>query len=299
MASALADQIANPGAAAVQDQGSLAIIAGGGSIPAAVAEAALRQGRAIHVIAIRGAADAQISGFPHSWIGMGQVGKLLRLLRRHDCRDVVIVGSVRRPDLTKIRIDFGFLRHLPAILRLTAGGDDKVLSGVVKFFESKGYRVRGAHEIAPSLLAPCGPLGGLKPRRQDEADIELGLRVVKAFGAHDVGQAAVVSRGYVLAVEAAEGTDAMLRRCRGLQPPGAKLPCGVLVKCPKPGQELRTDMPAIGPRTVELAAEAGLAGIAVAAGKVLLAGYAGLLKEAEARGLFVAGVDGGQESAGE
>ncbi len=272
-------------------QPPLGVIAGGGSLPLAVAEAAAKSGRALHVLAFQGNSDAGLKAFPHTMMRWGEIGKIFRTLHRHGCRDVVLVGSLKRPQLFEIRPDQGFFYNLPAILKLMQGGDDSVLSRVVRLFESKGYHVVGAHDIAPDLVAPLGALGRLQPSAKDLADISLGLKVVRALGALDVGQAAAVSRGYVLAVEAAEGTDEMLRRCARLHQWGLKSASGVLVKCPKPGQELRVDMPAIGPNTVELAAAAGLRGIAVAAGRVLIANPQLMLETAESLRLFVVGVD--------
>lgn len=269
----------------------LGVIAGGGALPLAVAEAAVKSGRPLHVLAFRGNSDAGLKAFPHTMMRWGEIGKIFQTLDRTGCRDVVLVGSLKRPRLIDIRPDRGFFYNLPAIFKLMQGGDDSVLSRVVRLFESKGYRVVGAHDIAPHLVAPLGPLGQLRPSPKDLADIALGLKVVQALGALDVGQAAAVSRGYVLAVEAAEGTDEMLRRCARLHQWGLKSASGVLVKCPKPGQELRVDMPAIGPNTVELAAAAGLRGIAVAAGRVLVANPQLMLETAESLGLFVVGVD--------
>jgi hypothetical protein len=163
---------------------------------------------------------------------------------------------------------------------------------VVRFLEGKGYRVYGAGEVAPELLAGEGPLGAKAPSQEDRADIDTGFRVVSALGRLDVGQAAVVVKGHVLAVEAAEGTDAMIARCAELRKGAAgrrRGLAGVLVKAPKPGQEERVDLPTIGPDTVESAARAGLAGIAVAAGRVLIADRAATLAVANAHGLFLFG----------
>ncbi len=265
----------------------LGIVAGGGALPLAVAQAAVAQGRPIHVLAFRGLADPALLRHPHTIIRWGEIGKIFDTLKRCGCRDVVLVGSLKRPRLRAIRPDLGLIAHLPAILQLMRGGDDSVLSRVIRLFEQKGFRVVGAHEIAPHLVAPSGVLTRNEPTPSDFDDIRLGLKVVAALGALDVGQAAAVARGYVLAVEAAEGTDEMLRRCRSLHQWGLKSASGVLVKCPKPGQELRIDMPAIGPNTVALAADAGLRGIAVAAGQVLLAEPQKLVEAADARGLFI------------
>jgi DUF1009 family protein len=181
------------------------------------------------------------------------------------------------------------------LLGWTVGGDNSILSGIVGFIESKGLKIVGAHEIAPDLVAGTGVLGKHKPNKQDKADIETGLKVIAALGALDVGQAAVVSRGYVIAVEAAEGTDRMLARCKDLKQWGKRWPggrSGVLVKCAKPGQERRIDLPTVGSETVRLAAEANLAGIAVASGDVLIADRADFIADANKAGLFVVGVDG-------
>lgn len=275
----------------IESKSCLGIVAGGGALPIAVAEAAIAQGREVFIVAFEGAADLAITRFPHSWVRWGQVGKLLRDLKAQGCHELVIVGGVRRPNLWRVRPDWGLMRNLPLIVSLTSGGDDKVLTRVVKFFEGHGFCVRGAHEIAPHLLAPKGAFGVGKPGAGDWEDIALGFKVTKALGTLDVGQGAVVARGYVLAVEAAEGTDAMLRRCRDLRQWGLKGASGVLVKRPKPGQEMRIDVPAIGPRTVQLASEAGLAGIAVACSRVLLADADEMIAEAERRGLFITGVD--------
>ena len=271
----------------------LGIVACGGSMPLAVAEAARVQGRRVHMVGIAGFADERIAAFPHDWVRIGQLGGLIGALRRAGCKEIVIIGSLRRPNIWKSGLDLGFFRHLPTILGLIrSGGDDSLLTRIVRFFESQGFRVRGAHEIAPSLVAPAGPLGSLAPDQQALADIPRGFALLEALAPFDVGQSVVVARGHVLAVEAAEGTDAMLRRCAELKPWGGRRRSGVLVKAPKRGQEMRIDMPVIGPRTVELVAEAGLAGIAVASGQVMIAEQAEMIDLADRHGLFVLGASG-------
>ena len=221
----------------------------------------------------------------------GHVGRMVTTLRRHG-GTMVIAGSVRRPNLWKMRPDLGFLLSLPQILEMMAGGgDDSVLSRVVRFFEAKGIEVRGAHEVAPDLLASAGPAGALALDAGAQADAELGFAVRTALGPLDAGQAVVVAGGKVLAIEGAEGTDAMLARAGSLRDArtGAAR-SGVLTKGPKPGQELRVDMPAIGPRTVEGVAAAGLAGVAVEAGAVLLLDREQAVQAADSSGVAVVGL---------
>ncbi len=270
--------------------GRIGIIAGWGSLPATVAEEAQSAGHNPFIVGLAGNAEASIERFPHAYVHIGQAGRMLRVLRREGCTRLVFIGGLRRPNLFRIRIDAGLIRHLPRLLRLLNSGDDTMLRGIARFFEDLGFEVLAAQEVAPRLLAPEGPFSRLLPRAQDLEDIKLGFKVTHGLGLLDIGQAAVVARGYVLAVEAAEGTDAMLSRCPGLNRWGLGARNGVLVKRPKPGQDRRLDLPGIGPRTVELAAEAGLAGIAVEAGAVLLAGVDELVEKANKSGLFLYGV---------
>ena len=193
----------------------------------------------------------------------GQIGRMVTTLQAENSGQLVIAGGVRRPDLWKIRPDVGFFTSLPRIVGLMAGGDDSVLTRVVRLLEQKGLAVRGAHEVAPDLLASAGAIGSLALSEQDRSDAGLGFAVRAALGPLDAGQAVAVSRGKVLAVEGAEGTDAMLERVAALPGRQAGVRDGVLAKGPKLRQELRTMMPAIGPRTVAAAVAAGLAGIAV------------------------------------
>jgi lipid-A-disaccharide synthase len=255
-----------------------------------IADGVVERGGSVHIVAIEGEADPGIARFPHTWVSWGQVGRMVTTLRNTGA--MVIAGGVRRPDLWKLRPDWGFFVSLPQILEMMAGGgDDSVLSRVVRFFEAKGIEVRGAHEVVPDLLAGAGPAGALSLDPHARADAELGFAVRAALGVLDAGQAVVTDGGRVLAIEGAEGTDAMLRRVADLR--GARqstAPGGVLTKGPKPGQELRVDMPAIGPRTVEAVAGAGLAGVAIEAGAVLLLDRDDAIAAADANRIAIEGV---------
>ncbi len=275
----------------VKIEGPLGIIAGRGPLPCIVAASAAARGLPLHIVAIRGEAREEIERFPHTWVKWGEIGKMFGALDKNGCDDLVIIGGVNRPDFSNVRLDLGAIKTLPFILSLGKGGDDHVLSRVVRFFETKGYRVHGAGDVAPELLAGQGVLGSKVPSTEEQTDIALAFSVVSALGRLDVGQSAVVVRGHVLAVEAAEGTDAMLVRCAELRELGKvrRGRAGVMVKAPKPGQEERVDLPTIGPDTVLKAATAGLAGIAVAAGQVLMAEPAATIEAANEHGLFLVG----------
>jgi UDP-2,3-diacylglucosamine hydrolase len=271
----------------------LGLICGAGTVPFAVAEAVTRRGRPVVLFPLRGWADAAaVKAYPHHWVALGQFGRFCRLARIAGCRDLVLVGGLVRPSLTQLRLDWGTLRQMPLIIRSFRGGDDHLLSGMGRMFEGAGFRLVGAHEAAPEITVPAGPLGRLAPAPGMAEGIARGFALLAAMSAFDVGQAAVVSGRRVLAVEAAEGTDAMLDRVAAMRASGrVKLPAGsgVLVKAPKRRQDRRFDLPSIGPDTVMRAAAAGLAGIAVIAGATIVAEPQRLVEAADRAGLFVVG----------
>ncbi len=271
------------------------ILAGGGSLPREIAEYVLARGDGVHVVAIKGEAEESLSQFPRTVTGWGQIGLMLKALKRAGCQELVIVGGVRRPDLAALRPDIGFFLNLPAILQVVAsGGDDSLLSRVVKFFERKGLKVVAPGDVMPELVIGPGALGHLGSRNGDTSDIALGFEIIRALGPFDVGQAVIVSAGQAEAIEGAEGTDAMLERAakkpraKGGNGPERQ---GVLVKRPKPGQELRIDLPAIGPATLTGIEQSGLAGIAVLAGGAIAAERQVMIRQADEAGLFIVGVD--------
>jgi DUF1009 family protein len=274
------------------ENGPLAIICGGGSLPFAVAQAAQRSGRRVVLFAIRDFADRErVAAFPHHWVSFGQFGLFRRLARQEGCRDVVMIGTVVRPAIWRIRPDLVTLRMLPRIVSMFRGGDNRLLSGVARLFEENGFRLLGAHELAPEILMPQGVLGRVQPHEGDHADIARGLAVLAACSPYDVGQAVVMAQGRVLAIEAAEGTDQMLLRVAQLRASGRiAVRGGVLIKAAKRGQDMRVDLPSLGPRTVEGVARAGLAGMAAVAGSAIVAEPDALVRAADDARLFVVGV---------
>jgi UDP-2,3-diacylglucosamine hydrolase len=275
-------------------QTPLAIVCGGGSFPAAVAEAVSRSGRPLVMFGINGWADPNVAErYSHHWVALGQVGRLVRLARLEGCRQAILIGTVLRPPLTKIRLDWPTIRAVPRILRAFRGGDDQLLKGVAGIIEDAGLQIVGLDQVAPEIFVPEGVLARRQPTERDKADIARALAVIAALGPFDVGQAAIVADNHVLAVEGVEGTDNMLARIaemRGQRRVTARLGTGVLVKSPKPGQDRRFDLPAIGPHTVENAARAGLAGVAVTAGSTLVADPMEVIASANRSDIFMVGV---------
>jgi DUF1009 family protein len=229
---------------------------------------------------------------------IGQLGKFFRTARAEGCREVVFIGSLVRPSIWRVHPDLKGLTFLLQVLAAYRGGDDHLLSGMAKLLEQQGFVLRGAHDVAPEILMPEGILGRPRPSERDRADIDLGLDYLRAAGPYDIGQAVVVAGKHVLAVEAAEGTDAMLARVAEMRANGrVRTPAGsgVLVKAPKPAQDRRFDLPSIGPRTIDGVARAGLAGIAVMAGSTIVAEPERLIAAADRANIFIFGTPAGTE----
>ena len=237
-----------------------------------------------------------IEKYAHHWIFIGQFGRFFRLARSENCRDVLSIGSLLRPPIKQLRLDWMTIKLMPRLIRAYRGGDDKLLGDIVKMAEDAGFRIVGVDEVAPEVFVADGVLGHYEPSKPDHADIVRGLETIRALGPFDIGQAAVVANNQVLAVEAAEGTDNMLARIGEMRRQGRVASAsgtGVLVKAPKPGQDRRFDLPSIGPRTVENVAKAGLAGIAVTAGSTIIAEAAETIAAADRAGIFIVGVSEG------
>ncbi|MFN4088436.1 MAG: LpxI family protein [Alphaproteobacteria bacterium] len=265
----------------------LGLVAGAGALPRLVLAACRASSRAVFVLAIEGHADpGLVVGVPHAWVRLGAAAGAVGRLRAEGVRSVVLAGAVRRPSLAELRPDFATLRFLTGAAR-HARGDDALLKAVVRAIEAEGFAVMAPEVLVGDLVMPAGPLGRLAVPHAAWDDIRRGAAVLRAMGHADVGQAVVVQQGIVLAVEAAEGTDAMIARAGTLARGGLG---GVLVKLGKPGQERRADRPTIGPETVAAAAAAGLRGIAAEADEALVVDRAAVAAAADLAGLFVVGI---------
>lgn len=272
-----------------ENQGRVGIVAGSGSLPLALAMTLRARGEMPYLLLIKDEADPQhYAAFPHETIRITKVGKFLKALARENCRRITLVGPVRRPDLKNLVPDFEGIKLLARITGASRKGDDGLMTAIAAYLKDKGFIVVGVHELASDLLAPAGQLGKIAAKGQDHEDITTGVRIVKAIGSLDIGQAAIIRDGYVLAVEAAEGTDGLLARSAAF---AWEKPAGVLVKLSKPGQDLRADMPTIGPDTISGVIAANLRGIAVEAGLTLVIDIAEIIRRADTAGIFVIGLD--------
>ena len=287
-----------PGEAAAKPSGGatnvLGLIAGGGELPRAVAQAARAAGREVFVVPLLGSVTEDwINSFHHEFLSPGEPGRIIKALKAHGVQEVLLCGRVDRPKFNEMKLDAKGVLLLPKAIAAARKGDDALLRFIVGICEDEGLRAISVADAAPALVAGEGALGRVKPGVEDSADIEQAFEIVHALGALDVGQAAAVCEGLALAVEAAEGTDAMLARIPNLRESlrgTAAKKRGVLVKALKPTQDAKTDMPVVGVQTVRNAAAAFLSGIAVEAGVALILDKQAVAAEADRLGLFVVGI---------
>ncbi|MBT7645367.1 MAG: UDP-2,3-diacylglucosamine diphosphatase LpxI [Rhodospirillales bacterium] len=260
------------------------IIAGRGVLPVLILDAIRAEGRPAFVLGLEGQTDPNFTdNVEHAWVKIGAIGSAIDALKAANVEDVVFAGGVTRPSLMGLGLD-GRATKLLAKAGMAALGDDRLLSILVRELEGEGLRVIGADDLLEGLLAQEGVFGKHRPDAEGDKDIARGLDVARAIGGLDIGQAVVVQQGFILGVEAAEGTDALISRTASLHREG---PGGVLVKVKKPGQERRVDLPTIGLGTIKAAIEAGLSGIAVEAGSTFILDRDETRSVADDAGLFI------------
>jgi len=269
----------------------LGLVAGSGALPVSIAAA---QAAGVFVVALQDEADAALLDYPHIVLPIGHLKSVADALLAADCDEMVIIGGIQRPNIEAMDFDDGGQWFLEQVTAGVHAGDDQLLKIVIGYFETRGLTVRAAQDFLGTQTGAVGPQTA-HDHSAHQADIDRAIEVAGIMGAQDIGQSVAIARRLVLAVEGPEGTDGMLRRLQDLSPQflgTAEEKCGVLAKLPKPQQDRRVDIPAIGCRTVELAAAAHLAGIVFEAGGALFDDFEGVVALAEEKGLFLLGLEG-------
>ncbi|MDJ0614410.1 MAG: UDP-2,3-diacylglucosamine diphosphatase LpxI [Rhizobiaceae bacterium] len=274
--------------------GRVAIFTGKGSLPREIAGSLQRHHKEPFLVGIKTEHESWIKGYDHVLLHWGQFGRFFKALRQAKVTHILFAGGLTRPTINFLRMDFGALPFIAKVLTLMLGGDNTLLSGLIKVIESNGIKVLGAHEVMPELLANTGVIAGKKPGKKSMRNIEQAVDACRKLGELDIGQGAVAVGGRVVALEGIEGTDEMLRRIADLRKSGRLVESGrfgVLAKTMKPQQDMRADLPAIGPDTIENAHKAGLAGIAVEADHSLILEREKTLELARKHNIFIFGVE--------
>lgn len=271
-----------------KQQSTLGIIAGSGRLPTQLVEACRSINRPHFVLTFEEGVNIDaVEHAPHAIVRLGAVGTALKELRNAEVKEIVLAGRVSRPSLSGLRPDFTATKLLARLGSAFLSGDDALLKALMKYLEDEGFRVVGAHNVMQELLATEGVYGKIKPDAQDEKDIQQGITAAKQLGALDIGQAVIIENGYVLGVEAAEGTDELISRCVNLK---REKNAGVLIKAKKPNQDERADLPSIGVDTIDRLHKAGLKGIAIEAAGSLIVDREETVARADSLGLFITGI---------
>jgi len=272
---------------------ALGIVAGGGSLPRIVAEAARAAGWRPVVVRIGDGIGDDWSGYDGGAFAWGRTGDAIACMRASGVRRLVYCGTVsKRPDFRSLLPSVRTLLRLPAALRIVRGGDDRLLRTLTRYLEREGFEVLAVQEIAPRLLAPQGQLGHRAPRSDEAAALSLAAQAARQLGKLDIGQAVVASDNRVIALEGIEGTRAMLARVAELKAGGkiGKREHCALVKSVKPQQDQRFDLPSIGVATIEEAATAGISAIGVTAGRSLILGLDDVIAAADRHDIALVGL---------
>ena len=267
------------------------VIAGRGELAHLIAQTL---GARAHVIALRGIADPKTQALASHEIPLGKFGHMIEVGQTVGAKHVIFIGGVDRPAAQALALD-DFSRQNLNLADLNLG-DDGALRAIAGLFTRAGLETVGPLDLIPDLTMPARCLTRAIPDEVNWADAIRGGQVACALGRLDVGQAAVIQQGLVLAVEGIEGTDALITRTQPLVRQGVR---PILVKVAKPQQDMRLDVPTLGPRTIENLAAAGFAGVFLEVGRTLIVDRPRVIERADAAGLFIAGLElGGLEELG-
>jgi len=265
------------------------LIAGDGSFPLEVAKSISQKNKEIFIIAIKGSASKDIERYPHLWIRIGQIGKAIRALKENNCKELILIGGVKKPNVWLLNPDFGALKLFFKLIILPIKGDASILKTLLNFLEKDNkFKVVGAEKYISYLLMSKGLIAGEKINEQANIDIDIAVENCKNIGSKDIGQACVVVNGQIIASEDSSGTDKMLR---GIISKEIRFNNeGVLVKLAKPIQDRRVDLPAIGMKTIKLAKEIGLCGIAIEEKSSFISNKERVIKFANKNNIFIFGL---------
>lgn len=266
----------------------LGIIAGRGRLPHLLRESAEAKDIPLFILGFKDVTDDSLmEDVGHAWISLGDIAQTLQTLRDNGVSHLVMGGGIPRPTMRSIKPSTTATKFLAKLGGAFFRGDDSLLSSAIKIIEDEGFTVLGVDDVLAHLMAPQGPIGRLLPHKRSQEDISRGVEVAHGIGRLDIGQSVIIKRGIVLGVEAAEGTEELIKRCANYGDTEER--GGVLVKAKKPNQERRADLPTIGPDTIQQVADAGFEGIAVEAGSTLVLDRAKLVRLADDLGVFVIG----------
>jgi len=265
----------------------LGIIAGGGSLPSQLISTCRKKNIEPYIVGIEGQTNEDLKeDNPFFWTHLGSAGKIIKYFRFHDIKDLVMIGHIKRPAFNELKPDLKAVQIISRI-GMKALGDNGLLTALKSELEREGFKLHGIHKFCDNLFVREGLVGSVKPKQEDQASIERGVKVSQGIGQMDVGQSVIIQNGIIIGVEAIEGTDGLISRCKHLLKKGRG---GILVKTCKPNQDKDLDLPTIGVQTVENAYQSGLVGIVIQAEHVIMTDPEAVAQLADKHKIFVLGV---------
>lgn len=269
---------------------ALALIAGNGNLPLEIIRSCQKRNTYLIVIGFESQIHLNEMNVPYAQFSIGSIGKILAHLKKHNIKQIVFAGNIKRPSLKELQVDWVGAKWLQKLSLKAMKGDDALLSGIIKLLEKEGFEILKPSDFLDNLMMPTGTLTTTSPTPEDYLDIERGVHILKALSPLDVGQSVIIQQGLVLGIEAIEGTKALIERCGLLKRQG---PGGVLVKMAKVGQNKKIDLPTIGPETIQDLKKASLVGIAAESNVTQIVDYEQTVKLANDLGIFIVEVKNG------
>ncbi len=268
---------------------SLALIAGKGQLPIQIIDSCRHQNQSLLVIDLSSTPrlDLETEKIKIRPFSLGDIGKILDMLKKHSIQQLVLAGGLDRPNLKTFSFDSTGLLWLKKLGLKAFKGDDALLKGVTELLEAEGFQIISPGDLLQTLLTPVGCLTQKAPSQEDWDIIHQGQSLLKALSPFDVGQSVIIQQGLVLGIEAIEGTEELIHRCQGLHRPGE---AGVLIKMAKENQSLKVDVPSIGIQTIEQMYRCNLKGIALSAQKSQIIQQQETIQRANELGIFMVGV---------
>lgn len=269
---------------------TLALIAGSGNLPLEIIRSCQKNNTYLIVIGFESQTHLNEMNVPYAQFSLGSIGKILAHFKKHNIKQIVFAGNIKRPSLKELQVDWIGAKWLQKLSLKAMKGDDALLSGILDLLQKEGFEILKPSDFLDNLILPAGTLTKISPTPDDYLDIDRGVQILKTLSPLDIGQSIIVQQGLVLGIEAIEGTKTLIQRCALLKREGSG---GVLVKMAKTGQNKKIDLPTIGPETIEDLKKAGFVGIAAEANATQVIDYEQTIKLADEMGLFIVEIKNG------
>ena len=271
----------------VQKTSKIAIVAGNGFLPVQIVEKCIDIGKPYFLLVVNDHGEEVLKKYNSDFVlHLNKLGKAIQYLKKNNIIEIIMIGAVNRPALKNMFPDIWTAKFLASISNKMLG-DDNILSNLAIALEKEGFKIVAPENLLPNILSKKGVMGKVSPQEPHLRDIKIGFETAKNIGKYDIGQSLVIEDGLIIALEAVEGTAAMINRAYKYKKTRNS---AILVKVLKYNQEKRIDRPTIGVETIEQIAKSGFAGIVTEANEVLIIDYEKTIEAADKSNIFIQGI---------